>query len=441
VEEVLAGFAADGEAAGDVGARSQATLHGIADGHIFILNFFADGYALVMVLRGGGADVRKIIVKNHRALADSERQNKIGVHHAGVSVDHKVRVDPKIKRMTLARGADGRIESAGRVERAGLETGALKILDGVLGVFDDAAQSFVGVGHVVAAIEVVVHVNLPIAVERVDAAIKVVELPGELERGGEIGNFAKEFVEGRSLAFEIGEEEILPDVQAHGNEAVIGAIEIADALELDHALEGAIVAVGPAMIGAAKLFGATVGFGNDSRGMMTADVIEGAKFAVIAANNDERFFVDVDGEKLAAVLDLIETADDLPVGGEDKVAFELGDARIEIPGSRNGPGILEGIGGIVEIKDVANAALVHDEGLRNEYQKGGLHSEAERAREASGWGRGDVTGMGRGSCGGIRFLKEKMVRERGVEPPRPFGHKILSLARLPIPPLPHVYFL
>jgi hypothetical protein len=30
------------------------------------------------------------------------------------------------------------------------------------------------------------------------------------------------------------------------------------------------------------------------------------------------------------------------------------------------------------------------------------------------------------------------VRETGVEPARPFGHKILSLARLPVPPLPQV---
>jgi hypothetical protein len=30
-----------------------------------------------------------------------------------------------------------------------------------------------------------------------------------------------------------------------------------------------------------------------------------------------------------------------------------------------------------------------------------------------------------------------MVRKEGFEPPRPFGHKILSLARLPVPPLPH----
>ena len=31
---------------------------------------------------------------------------------------------------------------------------------------------------------------------------------------------------------------------------------------------------------------------------------------------------------------------------------------------------------------------------------------------------------------------ETLVRKEGFEPPRPFGHKILSLARLPVPPLP-----
>src|SRR2546430_17444640 len=29
-----------------------------------------------------------------------------------------------------------------------------------------------------------------------------------------------------------------------------------------------------------------------------------------------------------------------------------------------------------------------------------------------------------------------LVRKEGFDPPRPFGHKILSLARLPVPPLP-----
>lgn len=33
-----------------------------------------------------------------------------------------------------------------------------------------------------------------------------------------------------------------------------------------------------------------------------------------------------------------------------------------------------------------------------------------------------------------------MVRERGLEPPRVLAHKILSLARLPVPPLPRRRF-
>src|SRR5882724_10164487 len=37
-------------------------------------------------------------------------------------------------------------------------------------------------------------------------------------------------------------------------------------------------------------------------------------------------------------------------------------------------------------------------------------------------------------------IEDYMVRKEGFEPPRPFGHKILSLARLPVPPLPQWCF-
>src|SRR5580693_7647440 len=35
-----------------------------------------------------------------------------------------------------------------------------------------------------------------------------------------------------------------------------------------------------------------------------------------------------------------------------------------------------------------------------------------------------------------RKRSEKRVRKKGLEPLRPFGHQLLRLARLPIPPLP-----
>lgn len=220
------------------------------------------------------------------------------------------------------------------------------------------------VGHVIAAVEVVVHIDFPVAIEGVDAAIEIVELFGKLQRGGERGDFAEKFREGRGLAVEIDEEEVFPVVEAHGNEAVIGAVEIADAFEFHHALEGAIVAVGPAVIRAAELFRAPFFLGDDGSSVMAADVVEGAELAVITADGEERIFVDVDGEELAGIFHLIEAADDLPVGGEDRVTFELGDARVEIPECGDGGGLLEGIGGIVKIEDVADATLMHKEGLR-----------------------------------------------------------------------------
>ena len=36
-----------------------------------------------------------------------------------------------------------------------------------------------------------------------------------------------------------------------------------------------------------------------------------------------------------------------------------------------------------------------------------------------------------------KLVGREMVRKGGLEPPRPFGHQILNLARLPIPPLSH----
>src|ERR1700740_234378 len=59
MEEMFAAFTTDGEASGDVGAGAEAALHGIADGHVFVLNFFADADALAIVRGGGRGYVRE----------------------------------------------------------------------------------------------------------------------------------------------------------------------------------------------------------------------------------------------------------------------------------------------------------------------------------------------------------------------------------------------
>ena len=51
---MLAGFAADAEAAGEVGAGGQAALDGFADVDVFLLDALSDIEALPVVLLGGG---------------------------------------------------------------------------------------------------------------------------------------------------------------------------------------------------------------------------------------------------------------------------------------------------------------------------------------------------------------------------------------------------
>ena len=161
-------------------------------------------------------------------------------------------------------------------------------------------------------------------------------------------------MERHGFAVEIDEDEIFPGVDADGDEAVVGAIEIADAVELDHAFEGAVDAVGPAVVGAAKLFGAAVGFGDDGGGVVAADVEEGAELVVVAADDDDGFAGDVGGEEVAGFADLVEAADDLPGAGEDGLFFEGFDLRVAVPGGGDGVGVFQGIGRVVEREEVVD---------------------------------------------------------------------------------------
>jgi len=373
MEKVFAGFAADGEASGHVGAGVEAALHGIADSHVFVLNFFADGDALTIVRFGGGADVSEVVIEDYGALIDAERDDQIGVHDAFVGVDHEVGIEPEIEGATLTRGsnAGGGLGVGG--ERAGLQAGALEIFDGVLGVFDDAAQAFVGVRDVIAAVEIVVDVDFPVAIQGIGAAIEVSELLRELQWGNEFRDGGEELAQRRGLRIEIDEDEIFPGVDVDRHETILRAVEIADTVEFDHAFQGSVDAVGPAMIGAAKLFGAAVGFWDDGGGVMAADVVEGAELRVVAADDDDGLAGDVGGKERAVFANLIEAAGDLPAFSEDGREFQFVNARVAIPGRGDGRGLLQRIGGIIQAQDFADA-LVHgllDEGRNPSYRESG----------------------------------------------------------------------
>ena len=64
---------------------------------------------------------------------------------------------------------------------------------------------------------------------------------------------------------------------------------------------------------------------------------------------------------MAGLFDLIEVADDLPIGGKNGIALELRDASVEIPGRGDGPGFFERIGGIIEVQNFANALVANNQ--------------------------------------------------------------------------------
>ena len=163
------------------------------------------------------------------------------------------------------------------IQRARLQAGTLEILDLVFRVFHHAAQSLVRVRHVVPAVQIIVHVDFPIAVQRVDAAVEIVEIFRKLERRHEFRHFTQKFLQRPCRSVEIHEDKVLPAVDAYGNQAIVRPVEVAHTVEFHHALQCAIIPIGPPVIGAAELFGASLFFRDHRGGMVAANVVERAE--------------------------------------------------------------------------------------------------------------------------------------------------------------------
>ena len=348
MEEMFAGFAPDGKASGDVSAGSETSLYGIANGFVFFLNFFADFHACLVFLFGLLAHIGKIVVEDDGTFVHRKRQDEIRVHNSFIRINHKIRINPEIERAALSRSCDILFGFCAGAERARLQARALEILDGITGVFNDAAESFVRVRNVIAAVEIIVHVHFPIALQRVDAATEILEFLGQLERRDQFRNFAEKILQRAGFAVEIDEDKIFPYIHFDGNEAVFRAVKIADSFKFDHTFERAIVAISPAVIRAAEILGATFRFGDHGGGVMPADIIKSAENSVVAAGNDNGFTGEVCGEEITFVLDLIGASGNLPVSGKNRFVLQASNARIEIPRRGDGPCFFKWVVGIVE---------------------------------------------------------------------------------------------
>src|SRR5690348_2255654 len=107
-----------------------------------------------------------------------------------------------------------------------------------------------GDGDVV-ALEVVVDVDLPVAIDDVVAAFGELQA-GKSKAAGLLRNFAEESGEWFGVRIKINEDELLPGFAAQRNHAHGRTIEELDAVNIRCADEAAVESVGPAVIGAAE---------------------------------------------------------------------------------------------------------------------------------------------------------------------------------------------
>ena len=170
MKEMFARFAPHRQASGSVGPRGQAPLDGLADGDILVLNLITDGDAGRIVLLLLRRNVSEVKVEDDAAFIGTEGQDEVGIHYALIDIDHEIGIKPEVSgSISLASGRNLRVFLRDN-HGAGLQAEALAVFDSVVSVVEDAVEALVQMRHMVAAVEIVVDVDLPVAVERVPLA-------------------------------------------------------------------------------------------------------------------------------------------------------------------------------------------------------------------------------------------------------------------------------
>ena len=183
-----------------------------------------------------------------------QRDHEVRVHRALVPVDHEVRVEPEVERAVAPAHRAGRASAPCGDDRARLQAVALAVLDRVAAVVEDAVQALVQVRHVVAAVEVVVDEDLPVAVERVAAALdRSAAPPGPAGAICATRSAPRNSCSDGPPGSSAHEHPFLPRRRSpRGTRPLARAVEVAHAGEARCPLERAVERVGPAVVRAAQ---------------------------------------------------------------------------------------------------------------------------------------------------------------------------------------------
>src|SRR5262245_5222519 len=166
--------------------------------------------------------------------------------------------------------------------------------------------------HVIAAVEVIIDKDLPVAIERIAPPLRPVEITQiqPANSADEIG--AEKVFERRAAPIEFDEHPVFPDCGFDGRETVRRAIEVADAGEIRRPAKLPFERVSPAVIRAAQIARLAFWRGHDGGGMVATDVEEAAQNLIVASDDQERFPGQLPRDVLTRLADLLGAPNKLP---------------------------------------------------------------------------------------------------------------------------------
>src|SRR5262249_48187849 len=172
VEMMHAVFTLDAKAPAIVIPRTQAALHALTDGDVFLLYFVGE-------VNGGllhaGVAVGEPL-ENGKGTLGADRQNDVGAQVVGIDVEHIIGEDPVVERFIGGVGklVAARLAGVARANGRDLRRIVAERIDAVLRVVELAEEARVRGGQVI-ALEVVIDIHLPVALDGVVAAVGEVE--------------------------------------------------------------------------------------------------------------------------------------------------------------------------------------------------------------------------------------------------------------------------
>ncbi len=260
-----------------------------------------------------------------RALV-SERQDQVGREVVRIDVQHQVGIDPEVERLVLAALAlqpSGPALPDGRVLQ-GVAAARLRDVARVVELLHEGRVD----DRDVVPLEVVVHVDLPVALDRPLLARggthRLEPAAGEARR-----KVFQRFGERRGVVVEVDEEEAHPRFEAKLRQAVLFLAEVLDAVELGSVQEPTVERVAPAVVAAAEGLALPLS-GRDGSRAVAADVRERAQARVGASGDQERLAGHLGREETAGNGDLVLAADELPGPREDSLPLDVEEAAVVV---------------------------------------------------------------------------------------------------------------